>query len=64
LQWQSSLGTTTKFTEVISSFSKLTFNYPTYYASTSTKEVPLVFYLYGEADPDYNWPSDLALSAI
>lgn len=64
LQWQSSLGTTTKFTDVISSFTKLTFNYPDFYASPSTEEIPLVFYLYGKEDPDYNWPSDLAPSLI
>lgn len=58
LLWQTSLGVSKTVTDVVSQYTILTFDYPTYLDSSS-KGFDLVFYLYGRADSEnYGWPND------
>ena len=66
LLWQSSLLVSNTFSEVVAQHSVISFNYPSFRTPTSnsSKGRELVFYLYGEHDPSYNWPHDLEHSLI
>ena len=66
LRWKTSEVVSKTISDVASEYSILTFNYPTYVPNgriVNTGQT-LLFYLYGQVDPNYGWPDDFSNSPI